>query len=56
MIPDKYETDLFPSSIKIKAANGTIIDNSGNVISHLEWEHRGLHFPSYAQVNYLNRS
>ena len=29
MIPDKYKTDLFPSSIKIKAANGTIIDNSG---------------------------
>ena len=29
MIPDKYKTDLFPSSIKIKAANGIIIDNSG---------------------------
>ena len=29
MIPDKYKTDLFPNSIKIKAANGTIIDNSG---------------------------
>ena len=29
MIPDKYKTDLFPSSIKIKVANGTIIDNSG---------------------------
>ena len=29
MIPDKYKTDLFPSSIKIKAANGTVIDNSG---------------------------
>ena len=29
MIPDKYKTDLFSSNIKIKAANGTIINNNG---------------------------
>ena len=28
-IPDKYKTELFPSNIKIKAANGSIIDNNG---------------------------
>ena len=28
MIPEKYKRDLFSSSIKVKAANGTIIDNS----------------------------
>ena len=29
MIPEKYKTELFTSSIKIKAANGTIIKNNG---------------------------
>ena len=29
MIPGKYKTDLFSSNIKIKAANGTIINNNG---------------------------
>lgn len=28
-IPHKYKTDLFPSQIKIRAANGTLIDNKG---------------------------
>ena len=28
-IPDKYKTELFPSNIKIKAANGSIIHNNG---------------------------
>ena len=29
MIPEKYKTELFASSIKIKAANGTLIKNNG---------------------------
>ena len=29
MIPKKYKTELFASSIRIKAANGTIIKNNG---------------------------
>ena len=28
-IPARYKSDLFPSLIKIRAANGTIIDNKG---------------------------
>ena len=28
-IPTKYKTELYPSSIKIKAANGTFITNKG---------------------------
>ena len=28
-IPDKYKTEFFPSNIKIKAANGSIIHNNG---------------------------
>ena len=28
-IPTKYKTELYPSSIKIKAANGTLITNKG---------------------------
>ena len=28
-IPTKYKTELYPSSIKIKAANGTFITNNG---------------------------
>ena len=29
MIPEKYKTELFASSIKIKEANGTLIKNNG---------------------------
>ena len=29
MIPEKYKKELFANSIKIKAANGTIIKNNG---------------------------
>ena len=32
-IPAKYKTDLFTSSIKIKAANGTLIETKVNVTS-----------------------
>ena len=54
-ITSKYKAELYPSSIKVKAANGTFITNKGegDLIFAIgdEW----FTFPCPAQINYPNK-
>ena len=49
-IPARYKSDLFPSLIKIRAANGTIIDNKGecDITFRIGQTKSPFHF--YAQI------
>ena len=53
-IPAKYKSDLFTSPIKIKAANGTLIENKVNVTSPSKLVQSNLHSLSFVQLSCQN--
>ena len=55
-IPAKYKTDLFTSSIKIRAANGTLIENKGECDITFKLAQSNLPSLSFVQLSCHNNS
>ena len=47
----KYKTELFPNSVKFRAANGTFISNGENVMSPSKSTRRDSHSLSFVWTN-----